>query len=187
MIDNLTPSWITYSGDICVSPSQFRSLVILRMFWWQHDWWHHLSQTQLDSWNSCVCSTEMVHEPSMIFTSGLNYTTVVACNLSKSGALSLESGRCWSTNLSGRGMSILAKTFEPLMLQWDLAKPHNYGFPSSESSPYSTPFTVLKSTVEPSIFPILIVSSILLAILTTSCQSSNVVAVVWELLEPSTS
>jgi hypothetical protein len=39
--------------------------------------------------------------------------------------ISPESNRCWWTNSSGRGMSILAKTFEQLMLQWDLVGPHN--------------------------------------------------------------
>ena len=43
----------------------------------------------------------------------------------QSQAKILESGQCWSTNLSGRGMSILAKTFEQLMLPWDLVIPHN--------------------------------------------------------------
>ena len=95
MLDSLTPSWISFSGNIYVLPSNSDQHVILKMFGGQHDWWHHLSQTQLNSWNSCVCSTEMVQEPSMIFTSGLSYTTVVACSLSKSGTLSLESGRCW--------------------------------------------------------------------------------------------
>ena len=38
------------------------------------------------------------------------------------GATSLESNRCWSTNLSGRGMSISEKTFEQLMLWQDLAR-----------------------------------------------------------------
>jgi hypothetical protein len=75
-----------------------------------------------------VCSTEMVQEPSMIFTSGLNYTTVVACKFIEVGATSLESNKCWSTNLSGRWMSILAKTFEQLMLWQDLTRQNDWGF-----------------------------------------------------------
>jgi len=46
----------------------------------------------------------------------------------RSGATSLESNRCWSTNLSGRWMSILAKTFEQLMLWQDLTRQNNWGF-----------------------------------------------------------
>jgi hypothetical protein len=41
------------------------------------------------------------------------------------GAASLECNRCWSTNSSGKGMSILAKAFEQLMLERDLTGPHN--------------------------------------------------------------
>jgi len=44
---------------------QFRSLVILRMFWRQNDRWQAPSQIELDSWNSCICSTEMVEDPTM--------------------------------------------------------------------------------------------------------------------------
>jgi hypothetical protein len=74
----------------------FRSFVNLRMFWWQYDRWHHLSQTQLascspssglDSWNSCNCSIEMAEVPTTIWTSRLDYTTwktVVACDLTES-------------------------------------------------------------------------------------------------------
>ena len=51
----------------------------------ENDQWHHLSQTELDSWNSCIYSTEMAQEPTIIFTSHLNYATVVRCNLSKLG------------------------------------------------------------------------------------------------------
>jgi hypothetical protein len=82
------PPW--YSHLVWIIPRwlhaiyrQLQSLVILMMFRWQNDWWHHLSQTRLDSWNSCICPTKMAQEPTMIFTSRLNYTTVVACNLSK--------------------------------------------------------------------------------------------------------
>ena len=62
---------------------QFRSLVILRMFWRQFSQWHPPSQTPLvscsptsglDSWNSCKCSIEMAEEPLMIFTSRLAYS-----------------------------------------------------------------------------------------------------------------
>jgi hypothetical protein len=79
---------------ILVFAKHFWSFVILRMFWWQYGQWHHLSQTplvsysptsRLDSWNSWNCSIEMAEEATMIFTSRLNYTTVVAWNLSKSG------------------------------------------------------------------------------------------------------
>ena len=31
----------------------------------QNDRWHHLSQTELDSWNSCICSIEMAEDPTM--------------------------------------------------------------------------------------------------------------------------
>jgi hypothetical protein len=63
---------------------------------WQYGRWHHLLHTQLDSWNSCICSTKMVQEPTMIFTSHLNYTTVIACNLSKSGQ------QVWNLKDTGR-------------------------------------------------------------------------------------
>jgi hypothetical protein len=108
-------SWISFSGHICVLPSNFDHL----LFWWCSgdkmidDIISHKLSSILET---RVCSTEMVQEPSMIFTSGLNYTTVVACKFIEVGATNLESNRCWSTNLSGRWMSILAKTFEQLML-----------------------------------------------------------------------
>jgi len=65
-------------------------------------------------------------------------------------------------------MSILAKTFEQLML-WQGKM--------TESSSDSTLITVMESMVDPSIFPLLIASSILLAIHTTSCQYFNVAVV----------
>jgi hypothetical protein len=80
-------------------------------------------------------------------------------------------------------MSILAKTFEQLMLQWDLVRPHNWGFPSLESSFDSSFIIVLESVAESSILPLFIAYSILLTILTTSCQSSNVVVVICGLVE----
>ena len=69
------------------------------------------------------------------------------------------------------------------MLQWDLTKPHNYGFSSSESSPDSSLIIVLEFLTEPSILLIFIASLILSMIFTTSCHSSNVVVVVCGLLE----
>jgi len=85
MIDNSAPFLDQLLWPYLCFAERFRSLVILMMFWWQNDRWHHLSQTQLDSWKSCICWTKMAQKPTMIFTSRLNYTTVVACNLSKSG------------------------------------------------------------------------------------------------------
>jgi hypothetical protein len=108
-------SWISFSGHICVLPSNSD----------HSSFWGCFGDKMIDDiifhklsliLETRVCSTEMVQEPSMIFTSGLNYTTVVACKFIEVGATSLESNRCWSTNLSGRWMSILAKTFEQLML-----------------------------------------------------------------------
>ena len=52
-----------------------------------------------------------------------------------------------------------------------------------ESSSDSTLIIVMESMVDPSIFPLLITSSILLAIHTTSCQYFNVVVVGWGLSE----
>jgi hypothetical protein len=83
MMDNSAPFLDQLFWPCLCFAEQLWSLVILMMFWWQNDRWHHLSQTQLDSWNSCICPTKMAQEPTMIFTSHLNYATVVACNLSK--------------------------------------------------------------------------------------------------------
>ena len=83
MMDNSAPILDQLFWPYLCFAEQLQSLVILMMFRWQNDWWHHLSQTRLDSWNSCICPTKMAQEPTMIFTSRLNYTTVVACNLSK--------------------------------------------------------------------------------------------------------
>jgi hypothetical protein len=54
MIDNSSPFLDQLFWPYLCFAEQLRSLVILRMFWWQNDRWHHLSQTQLDSWNSCL-------------------------------------------------------------------------------------------------------------------------------------
>ena len=53
----------------------------------------------------------------------------------------------------------------------------------SDSSPNSSFFFVMKFMTEPSIFPLSTTCSMLSAIFTTSCQSSNVVVVVLGLLE----
>jgi hypothetical protein len=82
MMDNSAPFLDQLFWPYLCFAEQLQSLVILMMFRWQNDWWHHLSQTRLDSWNSCICPTKMAQAPTMIFTSRLNYTTVVACNLS---------------------------------------------------------------------------------------------------------
>ena len=94
IIDNSAPFLDQLFWQYLCFAKHFLFFINLRMFLWQYGWWHHLSQTQLascspssdlDSWNSCNCSIEMTKEPTMIFTSRLNYTTVVAWNLSKSG------------------------------------------------------------------------------------------------------
>jgi len=69
------------------------------------------------------------------------------------------------------------------VLQWDLTKPRNYGFSSSESSPDSSLIIVLEFLTEPSIILVFIASLIISMIFTTSCHSSNVVVVVCGLLE----
>lgn len=92
----------------------FRSLVNLRMLRWQYGWWCHFAQTQLDSWNSCNCSTEWHKIPqwcSNLF-SGLYHLENDGCmGFDGVRAISPESNRWWWTNSSGRDMSILAKTF----------------------------------------------------------------------------
>ena len=112
---------------ISIFAKHFLLFVILRMLWWQYGRWHHLSQTQLDSWNLCNCSTEWCKIPrwySNLFF-GLYHLENDGCmGFDGVGVISLESDRCCSTNLSGRGMSILTKTFEQLMLLWDLVRPH---------------------------------------------------------------
>jgi hypothetical protein len=84
MMDNSAPFLDQLFWPYLCFAEQLRSLVILMMFWWQNDRWHHLSQTQLascspssdlDSWNSCKCSIEMAEEPIMIYASRLAYTT----------------------------------------------------------------------------------------------------------------
>jgi len=51
MIDSSAPFLDQLFWPYLCFAEQLRSLVILMMFWWQNDRWHHLSQTQLDSWN----------------------------------------------------------------------------------------------------------------------------------------
>jgi len=65
------------------------------------------------------------------------------------------------------------------MLQGDLTRPHNYGFPSSESSPDSFLIIVMEFMVEPSIFPISITCSMLSAIFTTSCTAELELSSQW--------
>ena len=100
---------------ISVFCQAFRSLVILRMLRWQYGRWRHFSQTQLNYWNSCNCSTEWHKIPqwySNLF-SGLYHLENDGCmGFDRVSTISPESNRCWWTNLSGRDMSILAKTFE---------------------------------------------------------------------------
>ena len=66
---------------------------------------------------------------------------------------------------------------------WCYGKAKWLSFLNWESSSDSTLITVMESMVDPSIFPLLIASSILLAIHTTSCQYFNVVVVGWGLSE----
>ena len=66
MIDSSTPFLDQPLWQYLCFAKQFRSLVILRMFWRQNDRWQAPSQIELDSWNSCICSTEMVEDPTMI-------------------------------------------------------------------------------------------------------------------------
>ena len=98
----------------------FRSHVILKTFGRQYSQWHPPSRNFLVSWsptfkpNSCHsynCSLEMVEDPTMTshLLSGLYH-------LENDGYMGFvdvgqKSGicRCWSTNLSGRGMSHLGK------------------------------------------------------------------------------
>jgi hypothetical protein len=51
MIDSSAPFLDQLFWPYLCFAEQLRSLVILMMFWWQNDRWHHLSQTQLDSWD----------------------------------------------------------------------------------------------------------------------------------------
>nr|XP_034898771.1 receptor-like protein 43 [Populus alba] len=70
MIDSLTASWISFSGNIYAK--QFRSLVILNMI--DDIIFHKLSST-LET--LVFVQLKMVADPIMIFTSRLNYVTVV--------------------------------------------------------------------------------------------------------------
>jgi hypothetical protein len=76
-------------------------------------------------------------------------------------------------------MYILAKTFEQLMLERDLTRPYNHGFPPSESSPDSSFMIVLESLAKPSIFPLFKAYSILSAIFTTSCAAELELSSQW--------
>jgi hypothetical protein len=120
MIDNLTPFLDQLLWQYLCFAKHFLSFVNLRMFWWQYGWWYHLSQTQLvscspssdlDSWKFCNYSNEWPkthhdnHISSELYHGGCMQFVEV-------GATSLKSNRCWLTNSSGKGMSILAKTFK---------------------------------------------------------------------------
>jgi len=161
----------------------FRSLVILRMFWLQNGRWHHISQNQLDSWNSCICSTKMAKDPTMIFTSlvwiipprkrwlheicrsrgnkfGIQQMLVDKLEWQRDVNLDKD---IWAVDVTMRlDTQLKSPTWEP----------------SSDSSL----ITVLESMVEPLILPIVIACSTLSTTLTILCQSSKVVVVAWGLL-----
>ena len=74
MLDSLTPSWISFSGNIYVLPSTFDQHVILKIFEGQYSQWHPPSPTplvscsptfRLNSCHSWNCSLEMGEDPTM--------------------------------------------------------------------------------------------------------------------------
>jgi len=161
------------------------------MFWRQFSQWHPPSQTPLVSCSptsgldSCNCSIEMAEDPpwysNLLFglyhirnrgCMGFNRVRQKVWNLTDASSPTWVAERCqsWQRHLSSwcysetwlNHITMVSRLQSHLLIHL---------------------FTVLESMADPSIFPILTASSILLAILTTSCQFSNVVAVVWELLE----
>jgi len=185
------PSRINYSSNICVSPSNFDH----SLFWGcsgdQNDQWQAPSQIPLVfcspicGLDSCNYSTECPEIPpwysNLLFglyhirnsgCMGFNKVRQKVRNLTDASSPTWVAERCqsWQRHLSSwcysetwlNHITMVSRLQSHLLIHL---------------------FTVLESMADPSIFPILTASSILLAILTTSCQSSNVVAVVWELLE----
>jgi len=118
------PSWISYSGHICVLPA----IPITRHF-------EDVLATKWSMTSSFTNSAQFLkllhlfnkngprthHDIHILFE--LYHDGCI--QFVEVGATSLESNRCWSTNLIGKWMSILAKTFEQSMIQRDLARPYN--------------------------------------------------------------
>jgi len=172
-------SWISFSGHICVLPSNFDHL----LFWWcsgdkmiDDIIFHKLSSiletlafVQLKWSRTPPWHSHLVWIIPRWLHANLSKWVQQVWNLTDAGRQTWVADECqsWQRHLSS----------------WCYGKAKWLSFLNWESFSDSTLITVMESMVDPSIFPLLIASSILLAILTTSCQSSNVVAVVWELLE----
>ena len=124
-------SWISYSGHICVSPSNFdhssfwgcsmtkwsmtSSFTNSAQFLLTNFQTQFLKLLPLFNWN-CLGTHHDIHISFQLYHGGCMQFCQSGCN------------RCWLTNLSGRGMSILTKTFEQLMLWQDLTRQNNWGF-----------------------------------------------------------
>jgi len=176
---------------ISVFTEQFRSLIILRMFWRQNDQWQAPSQIPLvfcspiSGLDSCNCSIEIAEDPTMTshLLSGLYHLENGGCmgfnkvsqkfwNLTNASSPTWVAERCqsWQRHLSSccysetwlNHITMVSRLQSHLLIHL---------------------FTVLESMANPSIFPLFIACSILLTIFITSCQSSHVVMVGWGLSE----